>query len=427
MAAQERDTQWLNSLNQGQDAIEWNGFNNQLARSHGVLRPASTYMFGPLIDAPPSHPDTVLTTLTYMQRSLVDMGMTYVHLTIDMQLFAVTKQVCWNQPVQFYNVIAHPGGMHIIQSFLSCISKLMQSSALEVYVAAAYGGLTGIFNGKSCVKAMRAFRGVSAALLKRFLLTGPKTFDQIEQYLDTARLHSTGRHWVDNFIIPTLLIHQFERAEREGDIYLKHQTMERMMKYFFLAGHVQYARYLTQYLLEMRALHAIEAKPDLVCRHHDGFWNAVSADQFGEQTAIKIGKGALKGMTLSADFVCEWIDAFPITVYVSDCVEHMYSAYTPCKNTQKLHKEELRHRRVLDAKDRNLIDVEVEKYPHPLEDHRPHLYNPVTSQIAPTDVNVADSIVIGEKIENKYIASLPNGFYKPISSPIKTMSVLTKK
>ena len=123
---------------------------------------------------------------------------------------------------------------------------------------------------------MRSFRGVSAALLKQFLSTGSKTFEQIEQYLDIAHLNPTGWHWVDNFLLPTLLIHQFEHAKREGDIYLKQLTMERRMKYFFLAGHVQYARYLTQYLLEMRVLHA-EAKADLVCRV-----NAVSADQFGE-------------------------------------------------------------------------------------------------------------------------------------------------
>jgi hypothetical protein len=101
---------------------------------------------------------------------------------------------------------------------------------------------------------MRAFRGVSAALLKRLLSSGLKTFEQIEQYLDTACLHPTGQHWVNNFLLPTLLIHQFERAEREGNIYLKQLTMEHMMKYFFLAVHVQHARYLTQYLLDMRAL-----------------------------------------------------------------------------------------------------------------------------------------------------------------------------
>ncbi len=83
LAAQEKDAQWLNNLRQGEDAMEWNGFNNQIARSQGTLKPVSTYMFGPLIDAPPSHPDTILTTLTYMQRSLLDMGMTYAHLSMD--------------------------------------------------------------------------------------------------------------------------------------------------------------------------------------------------------------------------------------------------------------------------------------------------------------------------------------------------------
>ena len=236
-------------------------------------------------------------------------------------------------------------------------------------------------------------------------------------------MHPTGKHWVDNFLLPTLLVHQFERAEREGDIYLKQLTLKRMMKYFFLAGHAQYVRYLTQYLLEMQELHA-EDRVDLVCRHHDGYWNAVSADQFGEQTAIKIGKGALKGMTLSADLVSEWIDAFPITVHVSDRMDYIYSTCVPEQSKQKQQKEELTHRRILDAIDRSLIDAEVEKYPHPLEDKRPHLYNPVTRQIAPNDVNVAESAMIGDKLENNYINKLPGGFYDPISSPIKTMCVL---
>ena len=143
-----------------------------------------------------------------------------------------------------------------------------------------------------------SFRAVSAALLKRLLSSRPKTFDEIDEYLAVARLHTMGRHWVDNLLLSTLLIHQFQRTEREGDYYLKQLTMERILKYFFLAGHVQYARYLTQYLLEMRHLSA-DAKRDLVSgsfvyRHYEGYRNAVSGDHFGEQTAIRMGKGALK-------------------------------------------------------------------------------------------------------------------------------------
>ena len=43
---------------------------------------------------------------------------------------------------------------------------------------------------------------------------------------------------------------------------------------------------------------------------------------------------------------------------------------------------------LMDAEDRSMIAAEVEKYPHPLEDTKIHLYNPVTDQVAPTDVNV---------------------------------------
>lgn len=417
-SAQQKDMGWLNSLKQ-EDPMEWNGFNNEMARREGKAHPANRYMFGPLLDAPPSHPDTILTTLTYMQNSLVDMGMEKVHLCMDMQLYAVTKQVCWNQPRRFENVVVHPGGMHIIQSFLGCIGTLMKGSGLEMYVAAAYGGLTGIFNGKSWVKALRAFRGVAAALLQRFLSTETKTFQELEAYLETARMHPTGRHWVDNFLIPVLLVHQFERAEREGDVHLKHVTMRRMLKYFFLASHVQYARYITQYLLEMRS-HS-DNMVDIVCRHKEGFWNAVSADQFGEQTAIRIGKGALKGMTLSADLVSEWINAFPISCAVSDQFDSIYPDRQQGEQSQKQHKEEMKHRRALDAHDRDLVLVEVSKYPHPLEDDKPHLYNPVTGQVASTDVNVADSLVIGENMERDFIANLPKGFFNAISSPIKTM------
>ena len=46
---------------------------------------------------------------------------------------------------------------------------------------------------------------------------------------------------------------------------------------------------------------------------------------FGEQTAIKTGKGGLKGITLSPELVTERIDSFPISVYLSDAMGHMYS------------------------------------------------------------------------------------------------------
>ena len=64
------------------------------------------------------------------------------------------------------------------------------------------------------------------------------------------------------------------------------------------------------------------------------------------------------------------------------------------------------------------------KYPRPLEDNQPHLYNPVTDQIVSIDLRIADSIAIGENMERKFIVSLPDCFYKAISILIQTMRML---
>ena len=253
--------------------------------------------------------------------------------------------------------------MHTVQSFCGCIGKLMRGAGVETLICSAFGGLTGIMSGKSWGRAMRAFRMVSTALLMSFFTTGPKTF-QLCNYLESCRQHPTGKHWVDNLIKPTLLVHQLLRSDREADFLLQQLTLERMLPYFFAADHHQYARYITQHLLEMHHLLSPDAKSELmsgafVCRHHEGIWNGVSSDQFGEQTAIRIGKGGLKGRTLSPEMVAEWIDSFPITAYVSDTMEHIYPGASDKDNQDQVsekdtrigprHKKEGKKRRELDA------------------------------------------------------------------------------
>ena len=60
-----------------------------------------------------------------------------VHLCLDMQLYDMTKQVCWHHPRKFQNVEVHPGYTYIIVIF-GCIGTLMKRSALEFYVTAVY-------------------------------------------------------------------------------------------------------------------------------------------------------------------------------------------------------------------------------------------------------------------------------------------------
>ena len=120
--------------------MEWGGFNSQEAStSHLYKKPASNYMFGPLVDAKASHPDTALTSLDYLQKSLTDMGMTYVHISVDLQLYTVACQINWHDVHRFKNVVLRPGLIHTVQSFCGCIGKHMRGSGVETLMSHEYG------------------------------------------------------------------------------------------------------------------------------------------------------------------------------------------------------------------------------------------------------------------------------------------------
>lgn len=109
--AHEKDIRWLNQMYSGETpGMEWSDFNTKIARmSDAEEKPASTYLFAPVVDAPPSHPDTVLTSMCYMQKSMENLGMKFTHLSPDMHLFIVASQIRWNNMEHFKDVIIRPG------------------------------------------------------------------------------------------------------------------------------------------------------------------------------------------------------------------------------------------------------------------------------------------------------------------------------
>ncbi len=65
-SALKADLDWLTNIAAHDDdtvPAEWSGHMTYLARENGFVAKATKYMYGPLIDSPPSHPDTVLTSL----------------------------------------------------------------------------------------------------------------------------------------------------------------------------------------------------------------------------------------------------------------------------------------------------------------------------------------------------------------------------
>ena len=79
-------------------------------------------------------------------------------------------------------------------------------------MSAAFGCITSITNGKAWTNALRAYRLIIALLLRRFYSNGAKTYQELSDYLEAAREHSTGRLWVDCLIKPTLCSHMLHAA-----------------------------------------------------------------------------------------------------------------------------------------------------------------------------------------------------------------------
>ncbi len=346
--AQSKDAAYFSQLH-SENPVERSGFNALNDRDPAVVqKPKTLYVFDPLIDSPPPHPDTVVTTMAYIDRTLKSLGMLHVHLTLDMQLYITS--IKWSDPVRWNSVILRPGMMHTLMSFIGTIGYNMKATGAEEIVGAAYGGIASIFNGKAWPKAMRAFRMVVAALLYEYLQEGEKCHDDMVAYLQKAREHPTGKLWVNCLITPTMIAHQFLRAEREGDWLLEQHCLEMMLPYFFAAGHHHYARYISWHLLDMRHLPQ-DAKKDLldgahVCRHSKGA-AAVSGDQFGEQTYIKQGKqaGGLKGISTNPDQVAVWIESLGVCSHLSMAMDNMYSPDRETASEPAKHKAEGEKRR----------------------------------------------------------------------------------
>ena len=91
--ARTRDAAWLSHVHTEDKHVEWVGFNAYLDRQEACTstkKPKTLVVFGPLLDAPPAHPDTVMTTLIYLENTSKTSGMQYAHVSVELQLYQIS-------------------------------------------------------------------------------------------------------------------------------------------------------------------------------------------------------------------------------------------------------------------------------------------------------------------------------------------------
>ena len=84
----------LNNTNSLDPVPDWSGTMARAAKDDGQLPGIATpFIFGPLIDSPPAHPDIVLSTLSFIERFLDQHGMTYMHISADLHNHSTSEVV----------------------------------------------------------------------------------------------------------------------------------------------------------------------------------------------------------------------------------------------------------------------------------------------------------------------------------------------
>ena len=136
---------------------------------------ATRYTFGPLVDSLPAHADTVLSSLLYIENFVKQHNTYFVHVVADMQIYKVVMQIKWADCKRWKRLVARPGGMHTLMSFLGCIGQLMKGTGLEELLGSAFKGVSNMLNGKAWPKAMRGLRMVVVALIKKCYFRGNYT------------------------------------------------------------------------------------------------------------------------------------------------------------------------------------------------------------------------------------------------------------
>ena len=109
---------------------------NHESSESATLLPATQYHYGPLIESPPSHIDTVLTSMTYNGEFLKNFGIKQICRTADMQLYELAMKIMWSDPKRGYNFAMRPGAMHTLSSCLGSIVTIMKGLGLEEHLQA---------------------------------------------------------------------------------------------------------------------------------------------------------------------------------------------------------------------------------------------------------------------------------------------------
>lgn len=354
---------YTNEFNQ--TVPSWGGFNVKIT----VLHTQKTSVgYCPIIPANPTEYSTVYTCMKTIQHQMGSLNQKWSIITADEAIYSKLKVIQWKRPKEFEHVIIRMGAMHIEMNFMSCIGKIYGDSGLEdIWIEAdIYGPNTvnHIMNGKAYYKCSRGHKLMYEAkmrvkinemvdwlakekkveildvlsntmedvkVIREAMANGADTnhikeqlrhmslkMDTLEEAFEAfneAGAHKPNFKFAQQYLNMIELLLQFQRAEREGNWNLHLSTCARMIPYMFACDHVNYSRWLTEYVTNM--LQLPQLAPDIynyfMQGHHSlsrtgNPFSKVSSDMLLEQSinCDAKSKGGIIGFSLNAAANSRW-------------------------------------------------------------------------------------------------------------------------
>ena len=144
--------------------------------------------------------------------------------------------------------------------------------------------MTKLLSGKKFPQNVRALRLVVEELLRSISEQSESDDEMLSILEERARVSRTAKLWVNCHVQPVLIMMLFIRAEREAEWPLHLLAVKLIMPSFFVAGHLNYARYGLYYLSSVERLPddilVQFMKGEHVMRHQAGIRNGMWSDMF---------------------------------------------------------------------------------------------------------------------------------------------------
>ena len=378
-------------------------------------------------------------------------------ITLDMGLYKPAKQLQMARD-DCSHMILRPGELHIVMAELRAIGSFMDGSGLDLcwIEAELYGAAT----VKQIIEGRHVKRGITAHLttvqalftlyVEAFFKDKGELHHKCAEKADKLnkacrdnnvekiqRAHEDMKHTVDSlgildtmsefdeaianrplaraicqYMTMVLEMLTYIRAVRSGDWMLHLDATETFVKYFFAHDKLNYARLLSVYLADMKAL--AKSDPEIWAEFMDGNWVvnkninpfcAIGPDHALEQVnrMMKV-LGGLIGITLSPLARAKFFLVAPGLARLAKEAEAI--AVVPRNQTMKQHHENTDAKTKLQVKNVAALKDTINKFTNPFTDECEQLINMVTKAVMPERVlhDICRRTQIGEECFAQFVS-----------------------